>query len=81
MNWQPQSLVLLTHAVLHVCRVVANLKWGDGLAAPDMVCSTAFDRDDEFFATAGASRRIKVRQVSFVPCGHLLCHLLCGLFL
>lgn len=41
-------------------RVVANLKWGDGLAAPDMVCSTAFDRNDEFFATAGASRRVKV---------------------
>ncbi len=25
-----------------------------------MVCSTAFDRDDEFFATAGVSRRIKI---------------------
>ena len=25
-----------------------------------MVCSTSFDRDDEYFATAGVSRRIKV---------------------
>ena len=24
------------------------------------MCSTAFDRDDEFFATAGVSRRIKI---------------------
>jgi protein suppressor of PHYA-105 1 len=43
-------------------RVVAHLKYGDGLAAPDMVCSTAFDRDDEFFATAGVSRRVKVYE-------------------
>ena len=25
-----------------------------------MVCSTAFDRDDEFFATAGVFRRVKI---------------------
>ena len=25
----------------------------------EMICCTAFDRDDEFFATAGVSRRIK----------------------
>lgn len=28
--------------------------------AADMLCSISFDRDDEFFATAGVSRRIKV---------------------
>lgn len=43
------------------CRVVAHLRYGDGLASPEMVCSTAFDRDDEFFATAGVSRHVKVR--------------------
>jgi hypothetical protein len=41
--------------------VVAHLRYGDGLASPEMVCSTAFDRDDEFFATAGVSRHVKVR--------------------
>ncbi len=46
--------------------MAANLKYGDGLAAPDMVCSTAFDRDDEFFATAGVSRRVKVRRLLHV---------------
>ena len=28
-----------------------------------MVCSAAFDRDDEFFATAGVSKRIKASIV------------------
>lgn len=42
--------------------VVANLKYGDGLAAPDMICSTSFDRDDQFFATAGASKHVKVYE-------------------
>ena len=37
----------------------ATLKYGDLLQPPDMVSSTAFDRDDEYFATAGVSRRIK----------------------
>ncbi|KAK9820862.1 hypothetical protein WJX81_005532 [Elliptochloris bilobata] len=41
-------------------KVTATLRFGDVLQAADMVCSTAFDRDDEFFATAGVSRRIKV---------------------
>lgn len=45
----------------------------------DMVCSAAFDRDDEFFATAGVSKRIKV-SFSTYPCLMLLpfamsCHL------
>lgn len=60
------------HAILHhllikcadrVCAVVqvkAELNYSDLLAVPDMVCSTAFDRDDEFFATAGVYRRVKI---------------------
>ena len=42
--------------------MTATLRFGDVLQAADMVCSTAFDRDDEFFATAGVSRRIKARS-------------------
>lgn len=30
------------------------------------VCSIEFDRDDEFFATAGVSRRIKVFEFATV---------------
>lgn len=40
--------------------MVSHLKYGDGLACPEFVCSVDFDRDDEFFATAGVSRRVKV---------------------
>ena len=43
-------------------QVTATLRFGDVLQAADMVCSTAFDRDDDFFATAGVSRRIKARR-------------------
>lgn len=41
----------------------ATLKYGDLMGEGDMVCSAAFDRDDEFFATAGVSKRIKVGPV------------------
>ena len=36
------------------------MRFRDLSGAPDMMCSSAFDRDDEFFATAGVSRKIKV---------------------
>jgi len=45
-------------------QVKATLKYGDLLQPPDMVSSTAFDRDDEYFATAGVSRRIKACRCS-----------------
>ncbi|CAK0787313.1 hypothetical protein CVIRNUC_010531 [Coccomyxa viridis] len=49
----------------HFCRhsklaVKATVQNGDLMHAADMLCSISFDRDDEFFATAGVSRRIKV---------------------
>ncbi|KAK9824007.1 hypothetical protein WJX72_006926 [[Myrmecia] bisecta] len=47
-------------------QVRATLKYGDLLNAADMVCCTAFDRDDEFFATAGVSRRIKIFEFASV---------------
>lgn len=37
-----------------------------------MVCSTAFDRDDEFFATAGVSRHVKVRGPLLQMCVSLM---------
>ncbi|KAG0576922.1 hypothetical protein KC19_5G118200 [Ceratodon purpureus] len=41
-------------------RVVAELHHGDLFHSSNIVSSIEFDRDDEFFATAGVSRRIKV---------------------
>ena len=43
-------------------QVKATVQNGDLMHAADMLCSISFDRDDEFFATAGVSRRIKVCQ-------------------
>jgi hypothetical protein len=45
------------HALSQVKATVQN---GDLMHSADMLCSISFDRDDEFFATAGVSRRIKV---------------------
>ena len=42
-------------------QVKAVMRFGDLSGTPDMLCSSIFDRDDEFFATAGVSRKIKVR--------------------
>ena len=41
-------------------QVKATLQYGDMVNTADMLCSISFDRDDEYFATAGVSRRIKV---------------------
>ncbi|KAL4562992.1 hypothetical protein LXL04_027023 [Taraxacum kok-saghyz] len=41
-------------------RVVAELRHGDLFHSTNIVSSIEFDRDDELFATAGVSRRIKV---------------------
>eukprot|EP00884_Botryococcus_braunii_P003048 jgi/Botrbrau1/12744/Bobra.67_1s0103.1 len=41
-------------------KVRATLKYTDMMNQSDMVCSIAVDRDDELFATAGVSRRIKL---------------------
>ena len=39
------------------------MRFGDLSGTPDMLCSSVFDRDDEFFATAGVSRKIKVSSL------------------
>ncbi|KAL5997666.1 hypothetical protein ACLOJK_008596 [Asimina triloba] len=41
-------------------KVRADLKQGDLLNSSNLVCSLSFDRDKEFFATAGVNRKIKI---------------------
>ncbi|KAK7342725.1 hypothetical protein VNO80_25681 [Phaseolus coccineus] len=41
-------------------KVKADLKQGDLLNSSNLVCSLSFDRDAEFFATAGVNKKIKV---------------------
>ncbi|KAF5742135.1 E3 ubiquitin-protein ligase COP1-like [Tripterygium wilfordii] len=47
-------------------RVIAELRHGDLFHYANIVSSIEFDRNDEFFATAGVSRRIKVFEFSSV---------------
>ncbi|GFR51342.1 hypothetical protein Agub_g13765 [Astrephomene gubernaculifera] len=41
---------------------VASLRYGDPPTSSSMVAGAAFDRDDEFFAVAGVSKRIKIYE-------------------
>lgn len=41
-------------------KVKADLKQGDLLNSSNLVCSIGFDRDGDFFATAGVNKKIKV---------------------
>ena len=52
----------------------AELNYSDLLTVTDMVCSTAFDRDDEFFATAGVFRRVKIFDFASVQDSHTSIH-------
>ncbi|KAL6567520.1 coatomer subunit alpha [Orobanche gracilis] len=47
-------------------RVIAELRHGDLFHSANIVSSIEFDRDDELFATAGVSRRIKIFEFSAV---------------
>ena len=57
-----QILDGMIELLLPMLQVKATVQNGDLMHAADMLCSISFDRDDEFFATAGVSRRIKVCQ-------------------
>jgi E3 ubiquitin-protein ligase RFWD2 len=46
--------------------VIAELRHGDLFHSSNIVSSIEFDRDDELFATAGVSRRIKVFEFATV---------------
>ncbi|KAL6990710.1 coatomer subunit alpha [Sarracenia purpurea var. burkii] len=52
--------VLSTFTRYSRLRVIAELRHGDLFHTANIVSSIEFDRDDELFATAGVSRRIKV---------------------
>ncbi|PIN04814.1 U5 snRNP-specific protein-like factor [Handroanthus impetiginosus] len=58
--------VLSTFTRYSRLRVVAELRLGDLFHSANIVSSIEFDRDDELFATAGVSRRIKVFEFSSV---------------
>lgn len=47
-------------------KVKAELKQGDLLNSSNLVCSLSFDRDGEFFATAGVNKKIKVFEFNSV---------------
>jgi WD40 repeat protein len=54
--------------------VKATLRHGDLLNTANMVCSLSFDRDEEFFATAGVCKRIKVFECDTVLNEHVDIH-------
>ncbi|XP_074273048.1 E3 ubiquitin-protein ligase COP1 [Silene latifolia] len=58
--------VLSTFTRYSRLRVIAELRHGDPFHSANIVSSIEFDRDDELFATAGVSRRIKVFDFSSV---------------
>lgn len=46
--------------------VRADLKQGDLLSSSNLVCSLGFDRDKDFFATAGVNKKIKVFDCNMI---------------
>uniref|UniRef100_A0A1D1YIH1 E3 ubiquitin-protein ligase COP1 n=1 Tax=Anthurium amnicola TaxID=1678845 RepID=A0A1D1YIH1_9ARAE len=58
--------VLSTFTRYSRLRVIAELRHGDLFHSANIVSSIEFDRDDELFATAGVSKRIKVFEFSMV---------------
>ncbi|XP_062220432.1 E3 ubiquitin-protein ligase COP1-like isoform X2 [Phragmites australis] len=61
--------VLTTFTRYSRLRVIAELRHGDLFHSANIVSSIEFDRDDELFATAGVSKRIKVFEFSSVVNG------------
>lgn len=47
-------------------KVRVELNQGEISYSPNLVCSLSFDRDNEFFATAGVSRKIKVFEYHMI---------------
>ncbi|GJT41491.1 E3 ubiquitin protein ligase COP1-like protein isoform X1 [Tanacetum coccineum] len=58
--------VLSTFTQYSRLRVIAELRHGELYHSANIVSSIEFDRDDEMFATAGVSRRIKVFNFSTI---------------
>ncbi|TVU35256.1 hypothetical protein EJB05_17134 [Eragrostis curvula] len=51
-------------------KVRAELKHCDLLNSSNLVCSVGFDRDNEFFATAGVNKKIKVFEYNMIVNEH-----------
>ncbi|KAI3716258.1 hypothetical protein L6452_23475 [Arctium lappa] len=51
-------------------KVKADLKQGDLLNSSKLICSLGFDRDREFFATAGVNKKIKVFEYDSILNGN-----------
>ncbi|KAL4580329.1 hypothetical protein LXL04_016519 [Taraxacum kok-saghyz] len=51
-------------------KVKADLKQADLLSFSNLVCSLGFDRDGEFFATAGVNKKIKVFEYDSILSGN-----------
>ena len=51
-------------------KVRAELKQCDLLNSSNLVCSVGFDRDNEFFATAGVNKKIKVFEYNMIVNEH-----------
>ncbi|GAQ77645.1 Hypothetical protein KFL_000020060 [Klebsormidium nitens] len=60
------SHILSAYTKYSQLRVVAELRHGDLFHSSNIVSSIEFDRDNELFATAGVSRRIKVFEFTTV---------------
>lgn len=54
--------------------VKATLRHGDLLNTANMVCSLSFDRDEEYFATAGVCKNIKVFECESILNEHVDIH-------
>ncbi|TYJ12878.1 hypothetical protein E1A91_A10G011000v1 [Gossypium mustelinum] len=63
---QDFQAVLTTFTRYSRLRVIAELRHGDIFHSANIVSSIEFDRDDEMFAIAGVSRRIKVFEFSAI---------------
>ncbi|KAF5741404.1 E3 ubiquitin-protein ligase COP1 isoform X1 [Tripterygium wilfordii] len=61
--------VLSTFTQYSRLKVIAEIRHGDLFHAANIVSSIEFDREDELFATAGVSRRIKIFDFSTVVNG------------
>ncbi|GFH08285.1 WD_REPEATS_REGION domain-containing protein [Haematococcus lacustris] len=67
----PAYIASFSHDISHFVRhtrfeLRASLRYGEVPSPGNMVCSAAFDRDDEFFAAAGVSKRIRIYEQAAV---------------
>ncbi|XP_020520321.1 protein SPA1-RELATED 4 isoform X2 [Amborella trichopoda] len=65
-NYKPDDRIgvffdgLCKYALFSKFKVRATLRNGDLLNSANVICSLSFDRDEEYFASAGVSKKIKI---------------------